>query len=661
MQRIGRYDVVRPLGRGAMGAVYEVRGPAGERLALKLLAVSGAEAIERFRREARVLEFVGRHANVVKLRDVGEHQGRPFLVMDLLEGGTLEDRLKKGPLPVREAAALLVGIARGLHFAHEAGVVHRDVKPSNVLLDARGQAFITDFGIAKDREARSLTETGAMIGTLAYMSPEQASPGDRPIDRRADVYALGAILYEVLTGERPFGGAEISLVKKILMDAPRPPRSVKPGCDPRLEAICLEALSKDPGRRQPTAEAFARELESFISGGPLAARPGVSRRAVVAAVLALAASAAGNVALATARSTALRERDAAQAEAARAAELARAPLEDAAAPAPPILTSRDAAKAALDEAERLASGHPDSAASLVQEAFELDPQAVVARPASIALLRKASRQALAAESEREERTRDPARIAIARRRLHLARLLDPELVWAAEANLIFSLARSTRSEVRAAARPWQLLPGDAVGATELLGRPFDEGRTGFEAGTLPREWLRIRSFIDRTCAGNDSRKLAFWAESLLLHPRSSFIWSSCGLFANGCGHPAEAVLYARRARALAPTEDDAAGFLGFEAGAEVVRGHGEAALGLAEQKLARLPGDAGGIWARSYAFALMGTPERARATLEVPDKENGWGRQNPDYWYIRALGAEAEKQPALVDVYLKNADQMIGP
>jgi tetratricopeptide (TPR) repeat protein len=213
------------------------------------------------------MQFLSRHPHIVSLRDVGEDRGRLFLVMDLVGGGTLAERIEGGG-DRRELLELLVKVARAVHFAHEAGVLHRDLKPANVLLDERGQPLVTDFGLAKDlQEVERLTKTGDTVGTVHYMAPEQARPDKaRPLDRRVDVYALGVILYVVLTGQPPFQGMAGWVISQIVSAPPTPPRKIDPSVDPELQRICLRALAKDPVERLPTAEAMAHELERTLGG-----------------------------------------------------------------------------------------------------------------------------------------------------------------------------------------------------------------------------------------------------------------------------------------------------------------------------------------------------------------------------------------------------------
>ncbi|HZU96244.1 MAG TPA: serine/threonine-protein kinase, partial [Planctomycetota bacterium] len=252
-KRIGRYEIVRLLGQGGMGTVYEVRAEGStERLALKLLATPDAGLAERFRREARALELLGRLDHVARIRDSGEDRGRLFIVMDLLPGGSLEDRVQDGPLEEREAARLMLPVARAVHVMHELGVIHRDLKPQNVLFDAKGRPVVTDLGIARNKREASLTETGAMFGSIYYMAPEQAND-THDVDRRADVWALGAILYRIVTGSKVFKGTPTEVMTQVLFAKPVAARRMRDGLSEEVEAICARALARDPRDRYPTA------------------------------------------------------------------------------------------------------------------------------------------------------------------------------------------------------------------------------------------------------------------------------------------------------------------------------------------------------------------------------------------------------------------------
>ncbi len=262
-----------------MGVVHQGRDAAlGRDVAIKMLGAGEAsvpaEELERFAREARAAARLD-HPNVVGLIEVGLHQGRPFIVMDYVEGETLEAALRSVRMAPRRIADVLRQLALALDHAHDQGIVHRDVKPQNVLLDARGTPRLADFGLARDLEAGAqLTKTGQVLGTPAYMAPEQASAELGQQGPRTDVYALGAVLYRALTGRPPFEGqTAVMIIKQVLFEDPTPPRRIDPSVPRDLETIALRCLEKEPERRYPTAGEVARELGRWIDGEPIEARP----------------------------------------------------------------------------------------------------------------------------------------------------------------------------------------------------------------------------------------------------------------------------------------------------------------------------------------------------------------------------------------------------
>ncbi len=277
--RIGPYVVERELARGGMGVVYVARHPELERtVALKLLpADADARLLERFAIEARAAARL-RHPNIVAIHDVGQDGGRSYLTMDLIEGESLAARVARaGPFPPREAVALIAKLAHAMAYAHERSILHRDIKPANVLVDGRGEPFLVDFGLAKDvsREATGLTVAGQILGTPAYMPPEQAEGNPELIDRRCDVYSLGATLFETLTGRPPFLGPTIVNVIAQLVEneAPLASRTAPTPIDADLDTICACCLEKEPDQRYPTAGSLARDLDRWLAGEPIRARP----------------------------------------------------------------------------------------------------------------------------------------------------------------------------------------------------------------------------------------------------------------------------------------------------------------------------------------------------------------------------------------------------
>jgi serine/threonine-protein kinase len=264
----GRYELEELVGAGGMSSVFKARDTLLERrVALKVLHPHFTEDdqyVERFRREARAVASLS-HPNIVTILDRGEDEGRQFLVFELVEGRTLKEVLdEEGRLPVARALEIAIQVARGLGFAHEHGLVHRDVKPQNVILNGDGRAKVTDFGIARSLEVEGVTQSGAVLGTSNYIAPEQAS--GQPVDRTTDVYSLGVVLFELLTGEVPFPGE--SFVAVAMQHVSEPPPSVlevRPDVPVRVARAVDRSLEKDPVERFPTMDAFAAELQACVA------------------------------------------------------------------------------------------------------------------------------------------------------------------------------------------------------------------------------------------------------------------------------------------------------------------------------------------------------------------------------------------------------------
>ena len=271
------YEVLEELGRGGMGVVYKARQLGLNRLvAIKVLrAGTYAEAREvaRFRAEAEASARL-RHPHIVQIHEIGEQAGLPWFVLEYAEGGTLGQQIAATPQPPRQSALLTETLARAVHYAHEHGIIHRDLKPANVLLTADGQPKVGDFGLAKRLDEAGQTQSGAVVGTPSYMAPEQAAGKGNEVGPPTDVYALGATLYEMLTGRPPFGAdTPLDTVLQVLRLDPVPPRRLVPKVPRELETICLKCLRKEPQQRYASAAELADDLRRFLDGQPIAARP----------------------------------------------------------------------------------------------------------------------------------------------------------------------------------------------------------------------------------------------------------------------------------------------------------------------------------------------------------------------------------------------------
>jgi TolB-like protein/Flp pilus assembly protein TadD len=274
---LGDYELLEEVGRGGQGVVFRARQKSLNRtVALKIISLgqwASKPHLKRFRLEAEAAARL-EHPGIVPIHEVGERDGQCYFSMKFVEGGPLDEVLKGEPMSSRRAAELFVKIARTVQFAHERGILHRDIKPGNILLDAKGEPHLTDFGLARLVESESsVTQTLDVLGTPSYMAPEQAVGNNAAVSSATDVYGLGAVFYQLLTGQPPFaGGATYETIKLLLDTEPKQPRLINPKIDRDLSTICLKCLEKDPKRRYSSALALAEDLERWLKHEPIAAR-----------------------------------------------------------------------------------------------------------------------------------------------------------------------------------------------------------------------------------------------------------------------------------------------------------------------------------------------------------------------------------------------------
>src|SRR5262249_7397204 len=296
----GDYELLEEIGRGGQAIVYRARQKSLNRIvALKVIGLGHWEStphLKRFRHEAEAAASL-EHPQIVPIYEIGEQDGSCYFSMKYVEGGQLAEVLKREPMSVRRAAELLVKISRTVQFAHEHGILHRDIKPGNILLDRQGEPHLTDFGLARLLEQEStITHSSDVLGTPSYMSPEQAAGRTKELRAAGDVYWLGAVFYQMLTGEPPFaGGTTYETIRKVLETEPRDPRLLNSKIGRDLSTICLKCLEKDPQRRYPSALALAEDIEHWLKHEPIQAkrsgfftraRKWVHRKPAIAALIA---------------------------------------------------------------------------------------------------------------------------------------------------------------------------------------------------------------------------------------------------------------------------------------------------------------------------------------------------------------------------------------
>ena len=273
----GDYGLLEEIGRGGQGVVYRARQKSLNRtVALKVIGLgpwATETHLKRFRREAEAAASL-EHSSIVPIYEVGERDGQCYFSMKFIEGGQLDEVVRREPISIRRAVELIAKVARTVHYAHEHGILHRDIKPGNILLDGKGEPHLTDFGLARLVEADStVTRTLEVLGTPSYMAPEQAAGETTKLCKATDVYGLGAVFYQLLTGHPPFaGGTTYETIKLLLETEPRQPRLLNPKVDRDLSIICLKCLEKDPKRRYSSALALADDLEHWLKHEPIRAR-----------------------------------------------------------------------------------------------------------------------------------------------------------------------------------------------------------------------------------------------------------------------------------------------------------------------------------------------------------------------------------------------------
>ncbi len=281
----GDYELLQEIGRGGQGVVYRARQKSLNRIvALKVIGLgqwATKAHVKRFRLEAEAAASL-EHPCIVPIYEVGERDGACYFSMKFVEGGQLDEVVRHAPISIRQAVEVIAKVARTVHYAHEHAILHRDIKPGNILLDANGEPHLTDFGLARLLETESsITHTLDVLGTPSYMAPEQAVGNNAAVSNATDVYGLGAVLYQLLTGQPPFaGGTTYETIKLLLETEPRQPRLLNPKIDRDLSTICLKCLDKDPKRRYPSAIALAQDLQRWLKHEPIQARrTGISTRA----------------------------------------------------------------------------------------------------------------------------------------------------------------------------------------------------------------------------------------------------------------------------------------------------------------------------------------------------------------------------------------------
>jgi hypothetical protein len=654
-----------------MGAVYEAEDERLHRaVALKVItAAIGSDGAyrARFEREARAAAQVS-HENVTQVYATGEEQGIPWLALELVPGGRTFSSLidERQKLPWREAAALGAQVARALEAIHAAGIIHRDLKPSNVLLDGRGRVKLTDFGLARGADTERLTMTGELVGTPQYMSPEQAS-GATNLDARSDIYSLGALVFELVTGRPPFEGGGFPVIGQIQTAPPPRPRELAPDIPAPFERFLLRLLAKSPEDRGGFAGDVAFELETFARGAPKGGgkEPGaeasralevaLAGASVLALALALALVMVSLGANAARRDLAAAggERDALRALVAgkggaaldpllvQKLELARQKIADedlagaagalsGLAASAPVADARrtlalafeaagDAAGAARQLAAASVDEGPERALALLDRACDLDMSVLEADHAAAERLRSAAHLTLAAEVERDTDGRARAdRVALARHALQRARELLPLGRWSEDFSALTALTRSRDRLVALSARPW----ASSIPYPVLEGDEVDEAR-----GDRPpsnADWTQLLRDLQASTGHEAPIRTELYLDALLVQPRVAWLWRQVAQGQFERGRFAESALASMAAHELTNAPED-------------LRGAASSAL-----------------WARRPARSL----ERLDEAVKEGMGQDSWARLG------RARTLAAAGQPrealALMDDILKDDPPMAG-
>ena len=631
---VGRYEVLGEIGRGGMGVVYRARSPEGREVAVKVLLRADKAAKERFARERRLLASLGETEGFVPVLDAGEHEQGSYIVMPLLAGGTLRDRLRRGPLPVAEAVSLVSRIARGVGAAHERGIVHRDLKPENILFTTAGAPLVADLGLAKHwsraapgaSQSVSLSATGEIRGTAGYMAPEQARDA-KEVGPTADVFALGAILYELISGRAAFPGESVlDVIEKVQSGSFAPLHSIRPETPRWLEEVVSRALAREPARRFSDGGALARALVSpprrrrvLLPLAGIAATGAIGLSILLVAGRRRAVEARALAARADARVEA-RDFDGAIADATRAIEL----------------DPRSALAWTIRGAARSWKGDVDGSLADASRAVELDPRSARAwTQRGIARRKKGSVQD-AFDDESKAIELDPTFVdAWVERAAARGARQDLDGVIADESKAIeLDPRRVVAWADRALARRRK---GDLDGAIADASRAIELDPQ------RPLAW--DTRAVARSMKRDHQGALADWSRLIELRPDDSFAWAHRGGERLELGDAEGAMADAERAIGLDPRNAAAWGNRGA---ARERRGDFDGALADANRAIELKPGDAH-LW--SNRAVLRGEMRDAAGAIADASRAIELDPKDADAWLVRgaARGLQGDADGAIAD------------